>query len=129
MNRIVVDREAADTWIERTIEFIPDFMKTHPVIRDFYKDATVMLHGSITMGIVDRYADIDLWYLLPEDRLRELDKVSDSRFFPFEIDGREGHMIAEDINGFVTDVRHCDMDKIYQLRSAVTIFDESGIEI
>lgn len=126
--------ENRDIWIKKIKKFIPEFMDRHPVLRDFRDRATIILHGSITLGFDDPFSDIDLWLLIPEIELNNLDKVSESRFFEIEVDGKPGHLNAESIEDFSKRFHHLknhndnwDTDIIYQLRNAEVLLDNAEI--
>ena len=78
------------------------------------------------MGIDDDFSDLDLWFLLPSDDVRELDTAAATRFFEIKVDGKPGHLIAEAIEEFSADVHLCHMDKICQLRNAEIVTDHTG---
>ena len=97
-------------------EWLPGFLTAHPVLQHSHTSASVILHGSLTLGIDDPYNDIDLWRLLLEGQLSALDDLSSIRFFSFELDGKPGHINAHPAAEFEQSIRECNMDTIYQLR-------------
>ncbi len=114
-------------WTERLHQFLPEFLSQHPVLSRFRQHASVVLHGSITMGIDDEHADLDLWFLLPEADLAELDAACETRFFAIELDGKPGHLSAESCADFSQRLAGCEMDLIYQLRRAEVLTDEAAV--
>lgn len=86
--------QVTQNWQTRLTKWLPGFLTEHPVLQHFRSSASVILHGSLTLGIDDPYTDIDLWCLLPEDQLKALDSLSSTRFFSFELDGKPGHINA-----------------------------------
>ncbi|MFX1454981.1 MAG: hypothetical protein ACFFDB_06360 [Promethearchaeota archaeon] len=126
--------ERRDYWIKELKKFIPKFLKEHPILRKFSKNASILLHGSITLGFDDPFADIDLWFLLPDKEFVELKKVSESLFFDIEVNDKLGHLNVESIKEFSRRVYELkngygqsDMDNIFQLRNAEIILDNTGI--
>jgi len=121
-------------WIKKINDFIPHFLELHPILKKFYNKASILLHGSITMGFDDQFSDIDLWFLIPEDVLKELDNISETRFFEIEVNGKIGHLNAESIEEFsrrfyqIRDHNNqISMDIAYQLRNAEVIIDNAGV--
>jgi len=110
-------------WIARLSDFLPGFLQGHAILREFHKRASVVLHGSVAMGIDDAFTDLDLWLLMPEDDMTQLDAASETRFFEFDLDGKKGHFNAESTGAFCARVQGCDMDAIFQLRSAAVLAD------
>ena len=126
--------ERRDYWVRELKEFIPIFLKEHPILREFSENASILFHGSITQGIDDAFADIDLWFLLPDKEFVELKKVSDSLFFIIKVNDKLGHLNAESIEEFsrrVFELKNendqIGMDNIFQLRNAEIINDNTGI--
>lgn len=113
-------------WRPRIERWFPGWMEAHPVLRNFREGAGVVLYGSLTQGFDDEFADVDLWLLLSDDRLRALDAGSSTRFFEFESDGKKGHMTAHTCASFRDKVHRCDMDTIFHLRRAVLLADPGG---
>jgi hypothetical protein len=107
-------------------EFLPPYFQQHPVLSRFHGRASAVLHGSTTMEIDDAFSDLDLWLLLPEADVADLDAAAGTRFFEFELEGKAGHLIATSLKAFRERVRRCEMDTIYQLRGAEIITDASG---
>ena len=120
------DGDRRGHWIDRLSEFLPGFLQSHPILRRFHEKASAVLHGSVAMGIDDAFADLDLWLLVPEGDMTQLDAASETRFFELELDGKEGHLNAESVGAFSARVRGCDMDAIFQLRTAEVLADPTG---
>jgi len=118
--------DSAGCWEQRLAEYLKSHFETHEVLSKFHRRASTVLHGSTTMGIDDECSDLDLWFLLPEADLAELDAVSRTRFFAIEVDGKEGHLNAEPLSEFTERFHRCHMDRVFQLRNAIAIFDETG---
>ena len=114
-------------WTARLREFLPAFLVEHPVLGRFADRGDAVLHGSTTFGFDDEVSDLDLWLLLPEASLPEVDAVSDTRFFGFELDGKEAHINAESAEQFAQGVGRCDMVRIAELRPAEVISAGLGV--
>lgn len=127
-----IDRK--NFWIRQLKTFIPEFLEQHPTLRNFREKASVILHGSITLGFDDPFSDIDLWFLIPEEELAELEVESESLFFEIEVNGKPGHLNAESIEDFSRRFHQLknhsdqsDMDIVYQLRNAEIVIDKTGM--
>ena len=125
--------EKKDYWVRELKKFIPKFLKQHPILNNFYENASVILHGSLTLGFDDLFSDIDLWFLIPEEELVEIKNVSESLFFEIEVNKKPGHLNAESIEDFSRCLyqlknyyNQTDMDIVYQLRNAEIVLDKSG---
>jgi len=118
--------DARAHWTARLAEWLPGFLDAHPVLSRFHRSASVMLYGSTTLGVDDAFSDIDLWFLLSQRGLAELDAVSETRFFQFEIDDKPGHLLAHTVDEFLRKLDRCDMDTIYHLRNAAIMTDNVG---
>jgi predicted nucleotidyltransferase len=121
-------------WIRELKTFIPEFLKKHSILKNFHENASIMLHGSITLGFDDPYSDLDLWFLIPEEELAELERVSESLFFEIEVKDKPGHLNAESIEDisrrFLQLRNHYgqhDMDIVFQLRNAEIVIDKTAI--
>jgi len=90
---------------------------------------SVLLHGSMTRGLGDHLADIDLWCLGPATQVAEIDLVSPTRFFPFEHRGRLGHLNVESTDRFIERVSACDLALIAELRLSRVLADTSGVGV
>ncbi|MBN2562125.1 MAG: hypothetical protein JXQ75_14460 [Phycisphaerae bacterium] len=110
-------------WTRQLAAFLPEFMEQHPVLSAFHPPASVVFYGSTTTGIDDDLSDLDVWLLLPDAGLAELDAASETRFFEFKLNGKAGHLTAHDVQQFSAKLRHCEMDTIRHLRSAVAMTD------
>jgi len=126
--------EKKNYWAKALRKFIPEFLEEHLILKNFQENTSVILHGSITLGFDDPFSDIDLWFLLPEKELAELESVSESLFFDIEHDAKPGHLNAESIEDFLRRFKQLknyfdqpDMDIVYQLRNAEIVLDESGV--
>jgi len=134
MREVTPNLDPKDFWSSELKKFIPKFLEKHPTLRNFREKASVILHGSITLGIDDLFADIDLWFLIPEEEFVELKNTSKSLFFDIEVNDKLGHLNAEPIKEFSRHVYQLkdgydqsDMDIIFQLRNAEIIIDNTGI--
>jgi predicted nucleotidyltransferase len=121
-------------WISELKTFIPEFLDEHSILKNFRDNSLVILHGSITLGFDDPFSDIDLWFLLPEEELTELEKVSESLFFDIEVKEKPGHLNAESIEDFSRRFHQLrnhydqhDMDIVFQLRNSEIIIDKTAI--
>ena len=114
------------TWEGRLRGFLPAFLEEHGVLSAFLERASVVLHGSTTMGIDDAFSDLDLWFLVPDSDLVRLDALSETRFFGFEASGKAGHLNTHGKGAFRECADGCDMDVIFQLRRAVVLWDGAG---
>lgn len=126
--------ERKDDWVRKIRKYIPGFLEQHPILKNFQENASVILHGSITLGFDDHFSDIDLWFLIPEEELVDLKRVSDSLFFDIEINNKPGHLNAESTEDFLERFHQLknyydqsDMDIVFQLRNAEIVIDKSGI--
>jgi Domain of unknown function (DUF4037) len=87
---------------------------------------SVVWHGSMTRGVDDRLADVDLWCLGRARHVREVDAASPTRFFPFDHRGLDGHLNVEALEEFGARVSGCDLPLIAELRSARLVADPDG---
>ena len=127
-------------WAKRLNESLPEFLENHPVLRRFYGNAGIVLHGSTTLGIDDSFSDLDVWILMEESDLARLDAISETRFFDrnrteeinrpltpkFKLDGKIFHLNAESIEDFSNRIKKCDIPLIFELRNAACILDNLG---
>ncbi|KKN39080.1 hypothetical protein LCGC14_0747120 [marine sediment metagenome] len=134
MTEFIPKIERKDYWVRSLKKFIPEFLEQHPILKNFHENASVILHGSITLGFDDPFSDIDLWFLLPEKELVDLESVSDSFFFEIELDNKPGHLNAESIEDFSRRLHQLksyydqgDMDIVFQLRNAKIVIDKFGV--
>ena len=114
-------------WVARLCEFLPGFLDAHPVLGAFASSGDAVLHGSTTFGFDDDVSDLDLWLLLPEAELAEVDAAGGTRFFGFQVDGKEAHINAESAEGFAAEVDGCEMIRIAELRQAEPILTNMGV--
>ena len=134
MSEIIPKNDSKDYWVKKLQKFIPEFLKQHEILKNFHEKASVLLHGSLTLGFDDPFSDIDLWYLLPEEELIQLEKISGTLFFEIEVSDKPGHLNAESIEEFSrrfhqlrnSNDKH-DMDIVFQLRNAEIVIDRTGI--
>ena len=134
MTQFTPKKDRKDYWLKTLKKFIPEFLEQHPLLKNFQKNVSVIFHGSITLGFDDPFSDIDLWFLLPEEELVELESVSESLFFEFEVNSKGGHLNAESIEDFSRRFHklrnhydQSDMDIVFQLRNAEIVIDNTGI--
>jgi hypothetical protein len=120
-------RAIAEEWQARIRAWLPAFMAEHPVLCHCQARGSVIFYGSLTQGWDDKFADVDLWLLLPDEEMPGLDARSETRFFGFELDGRAGHLTAHGVSEFRDKVRQCHMDTLYQLRGGVVLTDPCGL--
>ncbi len=113
-------------WSARLREWLPGFLAGHPVLGGFADRGDAVLHGSTTFGFDDEVSDLDLWLLLPRASLPDMDAVSDTRFFGFELDGKEAHINAESAEEFADRAYRCDMVLLSERRTAEPIITHLG---
>jgi len=114
---------ATARWRAALAEFSPAFLRSHAVLAGFSETAGVVLYGSTAFGVDDAVSDLDLWLVLSAAELRQLDAVSSTRFFEFELNSKPGHFTAVDEESLTQRVRKCDMPLIAELRHASPIAD------
>jgi hypothetical protein len=103
----------------------PELCERHPALGAAAR-WSVMWHGSMTRGIDDELADLDLWCLGRASDVRGLDAASPTRFFSFDHRGRHGHLNVESFDDFDARIRGCDLPLIAELRSARIVADPEG---
>ena len=101
-------------------------MENHPVLSTCQKTASVVLHGSLTLGFDDPWSDIDLWLLVSQEDYSAITSASDTTFFEFTLDGKKGHFSAHANELFARSIQRCEMDTIHQLRCATVLTDPTG---
>ncbi|OPZ05922.1 MAG: hypothetical protein BWZ10_02999 [candidate division BRC1 bacterium ADurb.BinA364] len=116
----------ASHWRERLIEFLPDFLNSHPRLRPIASAAAMALHGSTAMGVDDDGSDLDIWLALDKEQVWALNRGAGTGFFGFDLNGKAGHLNAESWESLAARIEHCDMDLIFQLRRAVLLRDPCG---
>ncbi|MHA2472890.1 MAG: hypothetical protein ACXAES_06635 [Promethearchaeota archaeon] len=134
MTENIPKKDSKEYWVKRLKKSIPEYLKQHEILKNFHGKATILLHGSLTLGFDDPFSDIDLWYLLPEEELIQLEKISRTLFFEIEVSDKPGHLNAESIEDFSrrfhqlkNHYNHYDMDIVFQLRNAEIVIDRTGI--
>jgi hypothetical protein len=103
----------------------PDLCERHPAL-GAARRWTILWHGSMTRGVEDDLADVDLWCLGGAGDVGEVDRASPTRFFPFEHRGRQGHLNVESLEDFGARVDRCDLPLIAELRTARVVADPGG---
>ncbi len=134
MSEIIPKNDSKDYWVKKLKKFVPEFLKQHEILKNFHEKASVILHGSITLGFDDPFSDIDLWLLIPKEELIQLEKISGTLFFEIEVNDKPGHLNAESIEEFSRQFYRLrnsndqpDLDIVFQLRNAVIVIDKTGI--
>lgn len=87
---------------------------------------SIVWHGSMTRGVDDDLADIDLWCLGSRADVERLDHESPTRFFNLEHRGRTGHLNVEVLDDFDRRITACDLPLIAELRCAHIVADPDG---
>lgn len=100
----------------------PDLCNRYPVLRPAIR-WSILWHGSMTRGIADELADIDLWCLGSMADVEALDAVCPTRFFAFEHQGRSGHLNVEALEDVEARITACDLPLIAELRIAHVLAD------
>jgi hypothetical protein len=118
--------ETAAAWTAKMKQFAPGFLAGHAVLGPLAAKAVVALYGSTMIGIDDPWSDLDVWVIVPNMALRELRQTSQESFFEFALDSKPGHFTLEPYEGFLEQVRRCDMPLIADLRPAVVLCDPQG---
>jgi len=121
---MVLDSPARDL-IERFRPFSARFLREHASLSGLLSQASVLLHGSTTLGIVDAFSDLDLWVLVPDSLAREFDRTSPTRFIEFRFDDRPGHYNLEPLELFHQRIDGCDFPLIAELRRSIVLHDQS----
>lgn len=118
--------ETTRRWSSALEAFLPGFFDNHEVLKDYYHRSSLILHGSTTMGIDDVHSDLDIYFLMAQDELSELDRRCGTRFFSFQVDGKKGHLNACATESVTKKLAGCDMDLIYQMRRSVLLTDHKN---
>src|SRR5690349_2145739 len=84
--------------------------------------AALILHGSLTIGIDDPHADLDLWVMSDDAAVEKFDREAGTRFIEFN-SPRKGHFQIESIDAFRRRMSACDFELISELRHAHLIRD------
>jgi len=131
---MIPKNDSKDSWVKKLKKYIPEFLKQHEILNNFYEKASLILHGSLTLGFDDSFSDIDLWLLIPKEELIQLEKISGTLFFEIDVNDKPGHLNAESIEEFSRRFYHLrnsndqpDMDIVFQMRNAAIILDKNGI--
>jgi hypothetical protein len=112
--------------IERFRPFSARFLREHATLLGLLPHASVLLHGSTTLGIVDAFSDIDLWLLVPDAVARDFDRTSPTRFIEFRFDDRPGHYNLEPVELFHQRIDGCDFPLIAELRRSIVLHDHDA---
>jgi hypothetical protein len=99
------------------------------VLRGVVEDGALVLHGSTMLGVDDEFSDLDVWLLIPQSRLAEVDALSPTRFFPFELEGKGGHVNVHAIEEFEGRLTGCDLPLIAELRLAELLIPSDGLPV
>ncbi len=119
-------RTAHTRWVQRVREDLPDVVFSYPALRPLRERATMLLHGSASRGVHDRWSDLDVWLWVSPRELRAIDAASPTRFFEFFLGGRPGHANAESRDHVLAMIRGCDFGLIHELRRAIVVRDPDG---
>lgn len=103
----------------------PALCEQYPILRPDTR-WSVIWHGSMTRGVTDELADIDLWCLGPRAAVRAVDEQSPTRFFSFRHRGRKGHLNVESLKEFDNRITACDLPLLAELRRAHVVADSRG---
>ena len=89
--------------------------------------AALLLHGSLTIGVDDPHADIDLWVLSDDASVEAFEQAAGTRFIQFH-SPREGHFQIQSIDAFRRRMAACDFELISELRHAQVVrdYDDEG---
>ncbi len=125
MTELPQEKDTESYWTDRLYKFLPEFLNEHSVLGRFYSRAAVVLHSSTTWGIDDPFSDLDLLFLQADTDLDQLDSISETRFFDFELEGKPGHLNAESVDDFSDRLKRGVMPLIYELQQAKIIIDNT----
>jgi hypothetical protein len=120
------DETSMSQWMTALQAWAPAHLSAHPVLRNVWNHGSLILHGSTTLGIDDAFSDLDLWLLVPDSLLPAIDALSNTRFFPFTLNGKEGHINVESDEEFHQRISACDFPLIAELRRAEILLDRQG---
>jgi hypothetical protein len=101
-------------------------MDANPGVRELATCGALLLHGSLTIGIDDPRADIDLWVLAADGDAVEFDRRTGTRFVEFKTPHRHGHFQVESLEAFRRRVSACDFQLLSELRYAHALSDPTG---
>ncbi len=89
--------------------------------------AALLLHGSLTIGIDDPHADIDLWVLTDDASVEAFEQAAGTRFIEFH-SPRKGHFQIQSTDAFRQRMSACDFELISELRRAQVVRDDNDRE-
>jgi hypothetical protein len=105
------------------LENSPALMAAYAIIEtELNHKAALLLHGSLTIGVDDPHADIDLWVLSDDASVEAFDRSVGTRFIEFN-SPRKGHFQIESVEAFQRRMSACDFELISELRHAQVIRD------
>lgn len=109
------------------LEDSPALKAAYAIIEAQISKAALLLHGSLTIGIDDPYADLDLWVLSDDASVEAFDRAAGTRFIEFN-SPRKGHFQIQSMDAFRRRMAACDFELISELRHAVLIrdYDDEG---
>jgi Domain of unknown function (DUF4037) len=117
----------AHRWTTALGVFTPVFFRQHPVLSAFWDCAAIILHGSTTIGVDDEISDLDLWLVMKDDQLGNLDAASSTRFFEFQLEGKAGHFTAISAESCEERITRSDFPLIAELQTAQIVRDYNGV--
>jgi hypothetical protein len=112
---------ALNRWVAALRPWAPSFLSDHPLLRNGAAHGVLLLHGSTTRDVDDDFSDLDLWLLVPESLLPLLTSGAGTRFFPFRLQGKEGHVNVHAIEEFAQRLAACDLPLVAELRQTTRI--------
>ena len=115
----------AALWADRLRAFLPTFLRSQAALEPWSGKMSTLLYGSTQLGVDDEGADLDVYGVVPSDAAQAIDAAG-TRFFSFELDGKEGHVTTYSREEMQEAVDRCRMDTIFQLRHASVISDPTG---
>ncbi|MCL5269090.1 MAG: hypothetical protein M1457_00695 [bacterium] len=118
--------EIKENWARRLREFLPEYIDGCAALRTAIPEASIVFHGSTTLGVDDPYSDLDIWMLAPSHKIEQADALSTTRFFEFKLDGKPGHLNLESREDFACRVGECDMQLMAELRPCEVLLDTDG---
>jgi len=127
MTKATEPSQVKELWTKKVRKFMAEFLDEHPVLSRFHQRASLVLHGSTTLGIDDAFSDLDFWFLLPESDLVEFGAVSETRFFQIKVNGKPGHIDAKPAEQLSKRFQDCDLALIFQMQRAEIITDHAGL--
>ena len=109
---------AAEEWTKRIDKALPGIIAGHPGLGEVRDRCIYAFYGSLSRGIADEFADIDLVCLLEPDAYRRASSNRTSDFFDFTLDGRKGHVTVEPITDWTGALESCKVETIFEMRFA-----------